>query len=261
MPGLIFLVILAWAGPLFAQARYYHPAGKKVFCHEAYCFDYVSEYGQSDWTAYLLTRQAVEEGKAKRSNDFRADPEVPGGTPDPGEYRGSGYDLGHLVPAADMKWSTHAMSQTFFTSNMSPQAPSFNRGVWKRLESAVRDWAIEKDSLYVVTGPVLRKGLPAIGHGTRVAVPELYYKIILAYTRDRQEAVAFVMRNEKSTGSILDCAVTVDSVERLTGIDFFPDLPPDIEKRVEGKIDLSVWPEPERRPHGQKHGSGHGNPE
>ena len=109
--------------------------------------------------AYELTAQEVQ-GIVSRSDDFRADPEIITGSAALVDYRGSGYDRGHLAPAADMKWSEEAMSESFYMSNMSPQAPGFNRGIWKSLESRVRSWAVENGTVYVVTGGILSPGLP-----------------------------------------------------------------------------------------------------
>jgi endonuclease G len=91
----------------------------------------------------------------KRKDNFRSDPKVKTGSAALSDYKGSGYDRGHLAPAADFKWSATAMSESFYMSNMSPQVPGFNRGIWKNIESTVRNWAVENDEIYIVTGPVL----------------------------------------------------------------------------------------------------------
>jgi hypothetical protein len=124
-------------------------------------------------------------------------------------------------------------------SNMSPQVNPFNGGIWAILESQVRTWAIDNDSLYVVTGPVLRPGLPVIGDN--VAVPEYYYKAILVYTTERQQGIGFIMKNEASNDEIYNFAVTIDSVENFTGLDFFPVLADSIENAIEGAVDFNVW--------------------
>jgi len=116
-------------------------------------------------------------------------------------------------------------------SNMSPQLPGFNRGIW----------ANEKESIYVVTGPVLTKDVyPTIGIN-EVAVPEYYYKVILDYSGDETKAIGFILPNEKSSEPLQNYAVTIDKVESFTGIDFYPALPDDIEESLESAVDTSLW--------------------
>lgn len=132
------------------------------------------------------------------------------------------------------------MSESFFYSNMSPQAPSFNRGIWKKLEDKARDFAVSNSNIYIVTGPILTAGLPTIGHN-QVSIPEYYYKVILDYTKPDIKAIAFLMANEGSSESLESFVVSVDSIEVLTGIDFFPKLPDDDEVALEKQSDANVW--------------------
>ena len=138
--------------------------------HYAYTLNYNEEHEQAEWVAYILTKDRVY-GTVKRTNNFRPDPKVKTGSATLADYKGSGYDRGHLAPAADMKWSATAMSESFYMSNMSPQRPGFNRGIWKRLEQLVRTWAVEYEEIHVVTGPVLKGSFKSIGPN-QVSVPE-----------------------------------------------------------------------------------------
>ena len=208
--------------------------------HEGYTLGYRSDAGQAAWAAYVLTRQEVAAANVPRSNNFRPDPAVPGGTADNRDYEGSGYDRGHLAPAEDMSYSPASMSQSFFYSNMSPQVPAFNRGVWRRLEELVRFWATTYDSVYVVSGPVLEPGLPVIGPH-HVAVPHYYYKAILRYGSHGSEGIGFLLRNEPSAATLRSFAVPIDSVEKVTGLDFFPQLPDEQEVQIERTADLKEW--------------------
>jgi endonuclease G len=183
----------------------------------------------------MLTQTNALTVISKRSNNFRPDPSVPN-SPTPQDYTRSGYDRGHLAPAADFRWDVQAMSESFYMSNITPQKPAFNRGIWKQLEEQVRDWALEKDTLYIVTGAVLHKGLPTIGTST-IAVPEYFYKVILKHNSATNSGIGFVMPNEGSTEPLESFEVTIDSVEHLTGLDFFPALPDSIERKVESHID------------------------
>jgi endonuclease G len=143
-----------------------------------------------------------------------------------------------------MGWSATAMSESFYYSNMSPQLPGFNRGIWKKLEELVRDWAVEYEGLYIATGPVLKPGLPNIGPN-QVSVPAYYYKVILDYTEPDLKGIGFILPNAPSGDPLQNFSVTIDSVERFTGIDFFPLLPDNHEKLLESSRCLKCWSWPE----------------
>jgi len=200
---------------------------------------YSEPHEQARWVAYELTA-AETQRRFERTDRFLVDPRVSTGTATDEDYAGSGYDRGHLAPAADMGWSEATMRESFYYSNMSPQVPGFNRGVWKRLEELVRTWAVEYGAIYVVTGPVLQPGLPTLGpHG--VAVPEQYFKVILDARDPGVKAVGFLMPNASSSAGLAQFAVTVDSVERVTGLDFFPGLPDAQEAQLEGEVCVPCW--------------------
>lgn len=176
----------------------------------------------------------------KRTNNFRPDQKVKTGSATLTDYKGSGYDRGHLAPAADMKWSATAMSESFYMSNMSPQRPGFNRGIWKRLEQLVRTWAVEYEEIHVVTGPVLKGSFKSIGPN-QVSVPEYYYKVVLDYKKPELKGIGLILANASSKKPLRNYAVTIDYVESITGINFFVDLPDNIEEEIESNLDLSMW--------------------
>ena len=192
---------------------------------------------------------------ATRSNDFRPDDKISTGSATLADYKSSGYDRGHLVPAADMSFDADAMSETFYMSNMSPQAPQFNRGIWVNLETQVRAWAQKFGKIYVVSGPVLNKSaqeFPSIGKN-QVSVPEFYYKVILAPVYKDEEdkntpedsesvmAIGFIIPNQKCEKEFWDYAVSIDEVENITNIDFFPQLEDSLENQVESAFQLEDW--------------------
>jgi endonuclease G len=221
----------------------FYPERKKtgqVVKHMAYALCYNEEYEQASWVAYRLTSGMCEKGGEERTDNFRADKEIKTGSATPDDYKKSGYDRGHLCPAGDMCWSEQSMSESFYMSNMSPQAPQFNRGIWKTLESDVRLWALRFGELYVVAGGVLKDSLPVIGEN-KVAVPKLFYKIVLDVKSPQKKAIAFVMPNEGSKNSVFAYAVSIDSVERLTDIDFFPALPDSLENNLESHLNVDPW--------------------
>jgi len=207
--------------------------------HQNYILSYSEKFEQAQWVAYELNASETT-GLIKRADNFRPDPIVKTGSANLNDYKGSGYDRGHLAPAADMGFSAAAMSESFYMSNMSPQKPSFNRGIWKNLETQVRNWAKAYDQIYVVTGAVLKPGLPIIGKN-RVAVPEKYYKIIFREKAGHSDMIAFLMDNKKSDRPLNSHVVSVDRIEKLTGIDFFPQLPDEVEKTLEAKQSTQNW--------------------
>ena len=207
--------------------------------HLGYTLSYNEKHEQANWVAYELT--AAETHKTvNRTNDFRPDMDVKTGSATNEDYQGSGYDRGHLAPAADMSWSAQAMEESFFYSNMSPQVPGFNRGIWKKLEEQVRQWAIENKDIYVVTGPILENNLPSIG-SEKVSVPRYYFKVILDYTEPELKGIGFILPNASSSLPLTSFAVSIDSVERKTGIDFFPALADEQERTIEKNICINCW--------------------
>lgn len=205
-----------------------------------YTLSYNEEAEQANWVAYQLSADDIYEGKAKREDDFREDPQVRTGSASLDDYYRSGYDRGHLAPAADMKRSKKTMSESFYLSNITPQQHDFNAGVWLRLEEQVREWAKQEGFIYVVTGPVLEEGLPTIGKN-KVAIPSYYYKVIIDVSLPEGKGIGFLMKNTPSDLPLSRFAVTIDSVESLTGIDFFPLLPDSLENDLEGLVYPRAW--------------------
>lgn len=202
---------------------------------------YNEQYEQASWVAYVLTREEIESGYVERTDNFRPDTSIATGSSALKDYRGSGFDRGHLAPAGDMKWDRNAMSESFLMSNMSPQAPSFNRGIWRRLEERVRSWAIEKDSLFVITGPVLEPITSFIGEN-EVGVPGSYFKLLVDLSPPDHAFIAFILPNTGSSGDLDRYAITVDSLEIVTGYDFFSAAPnQEVIEWLEKQLDLDCW--------------------
>lgn len=210
----------------------------QIVSHKAYTLSYNNKYEQADWVYYLLTRDMIN-GEVERTDDFREDETIELGSAVKADYTRSGYDRGHLCPSADVRHDLEAQSETFYMSNMSPQAPGFNRGVWKELEEQTREYTLTHDSVYIVTGPVLMEGLKTIGRVNNVAVPEYYYKILYS-PKDGGKMLGYLMKNDKLLGEPNDYIVPVDEIEKMSGLDFFPEIK--AEESLEGKKgDLSWW--------------------
>ena len=211
----------------------------KLVEHTAFSLGYSETHEQSAWVAYVLSNRHAE-NLYDRRNNFRADPAISSSSASPGDYSHSGFDRGHLAPAADFDYSNKTLSESFYMSNMSPQLPAFNRGGWKELEEQLREWAIREDSLWVVTGPVLSSGLKKIGTNG-ISVPEYFYKIILDARQPEIKMISFLMPNKKISRELRYWVVSVDSVERLSGLDFFPQLPDLLEDSLESSRQTGYW--------------------
>lgn len=214
--------------------------GRSVPDHEVHEYAnftlcYRESYEEAEWVSYTLTPELLVRN-SDRTEDFREDPAITTGSATLADYRGSGYDRGHLSPARDNARSQEIMSESFLMSNMTPQTADFNRGIWNDLEGAVRTWAEGAVSVRVVTGPVLDKAAEEYAHigESPVAVPEYFYKVLLATLTDGTlEAAGFVLPNLGYDGTPVDFEVSVDEVERITGLDFFSDLENTLEDSVE----------------------------
>lgn len=192
-----------------------------------------------NWVAWELTADETV-GTVSRKDKFQADPNVAGCAEDY-DYLYSGYDRGHMAPAGDMKWSSKAMEQTFYLTNICPQAHSLNSGAWKRLEEKCRTWAKADSAIIIVCGPVLTDNIRDYLGDNRVAVPKRFFKVILSPYTNPPRAIGFVMNNGSVSGGLQQTAVSVDEVERITGFDFFSALPDSVEDMIEARCDFNLW--------------------
>jgi DNA/RNA endonuclease G (NUC1) len=212
----------------------------QIINREGYAFCYSEKHEQPLWVVYQLTKDEVLSKVAKRKDNFRKDPLIKTGSAALADYKGSGYDRGHLAPAADMAWSEKAMSDSFYLSNMSPQVPGLNRGMWKDLESLVRHWAVTNDSLYVYTGALIRPGYKSLGVN-QVTIPQWYYKVVVDIHPPETKAIAFIMPNRKPQKGLQEFVVTIDKLEAVTGLDFLSSINDELESKLESSYDLSKW--------------------
>jgi len=208
----------------------------EIIRHTYYTLSYSEENEQAAWVYYQLS-SAINNGTQDRTDDFRADPKVSTGSASLSDYKGSGFDRGHLCPAGDMTQNKTAMSETFFLSNMSPQVAGFNRGIWSSLEDQVRKWANEYQTIYVVTGPIFNNNLGIIGPG-EVTVPGYYYKVIFD---GKDKMIGLILPNASSSKSMDQFVVTVDQIELQTGIDFFPGINDQLENQLEANTEWNTW--------------------
>jgi endonuclease G len=204
-----------------------------------YVLSYNEEHEVANWVLTTL-KPSMMKNCTSRSNSFRSDPNISTGSATLQDYKNSGYDRGHLIPAGDMKMSATAMSETFFLSNMTPQTGNFNQGQWQELESLVRAWIMKGTTTTIISGPILHKKLPKIGP-TGVSVPKFHYKIIYQVKGKLSKMIAFLMEDKTPYGSLEAYSVSVDEIEDMTGWDFFAELDNDIEEDLESHVRSQEW--------------------
>ena len=227
---------------------------EEVISHAALSLVYSEEHEQAKWVAHIITPDFIE-GSLFRSNDFRPDPLVKTGSATEADYflkeeledgnfayDGFGYDRGHLAPSADFRWSALAMSESYFYSNMSPQLGDFNREKWAEAEGSLRSYLYRNrdTQLFVCTGGVLTDDLPVIERGVnKVSIPRQYWKV--AVDMKNRRGMAYLMQNKSLSESLITYFTSIDEIEKLTGIDFFADLPDDLENEVEAQNNPRDW--------------------
>ncbi|BCY27495.1 DNA/RNA non-specific endonuclease [Flavobacterium okayamense] len=208
-----------------------------VYTHNTYTLSYAEEFEQAEWVAYYLDKEDIKYINYKRPL-FEVDDEVITGSAHWRNFKNSGYNKGHLLPAGDRRASYEEFEETFLTSNISPQKYKFNSGIWNRLEQKVRYWAGKYDGLYVVTAGVLSSDLETIGYED-VAVPKYFYKVLL--TNDRTRMIGFLVPHKDSNKPLYEFVVSVDSIEKITGLDFFPELEDTLESQLESNSSYKDW--------------------
>ncbi|MCA1756159.1 MAG: DNA/RNA non-specific endonuclease [Bacteroidales bacterium] len=207
------------------------PGQGQLTGHGYYSLSYNEMHEQPEWVAYKIIPSRIDD-QAERTDRFRADESIETGTATDTDYTRSGYDRGHMAPAADMSFSKTAMDESFYYSNISPQLPGFNRGIWKKLEDEIREGAPRYDSLLVVTGPVFSEGVIKIG-SNGVTIPSGFYKITLMFSGNKIDHAAWLFPHLEGLKETEGYIVSIDSIESATGIDFFHDLPQRMENRIE----------------------------
>lgn len=213
-------------------------ARQEIIEHTGYTVSHNSKWKIPNWVGYELTQQELK-GNIARDDCFTPDPMVKGHKAELCDYKGSGYDRGHMAPAADMKWSKKAMKESFYLSNMCPQNSSLNRGDWNDLEEKVRKWARRDSAIIVICGPIVPKRPQTIGN--KVAVPEAFFKVVLSPYIERPAAIGFVMPNKEGNKPLYYYARTIDQIEEITDMDFFSELPDSLEEEIESQYDLKYW--------------------
>lgn len=206
----------------------------QVIHRTGYTLAYDAKTRTPQWVAWELTKMETQ-GTVERSNDFQPDPDVKGAKVVTKDYSHSGYDRGHMAPAADMKWSKKAMMESFYMSNICPQDHNLNTSDWSELENKSRQWARRYGKVYIVCGPIYNGKRNEYIGDHRVKVPDAFFKVVLINEKKKQRAMGFYFENEAGERKLQEYLVPVDHLEQLTGMDFFSALPDNLEDRLEAE--------------------------
>ena len=212
---------------------------EEIINYEHYSVSFCEEFGLSEWSIYLTNTERLL-GDVPRTNKFRVDPNLSGRGADNSFYKYNIYDRGHLVPAADMKFSKQAMSESFLFTNIVPQLPRFNRGIWLKLEKELRKFTYEKSDQFgdilVITGWNINNYNDSILVNSPTElywpVPDFFYKVYIDVQNKR--SIAFLINQKDSEYKELHSyTVPIHYLEEQTGLDFFYKLPVHIEMKLE----------------------------
>ena len=212
---------------------------EQIITHKGYTVSYNSDWCVPNWVAYELTKDEAS-GNEERADRFEPDPDVKGTSPTFRDYSHSEYDRGHMAPAGDMKWDKTAMKESFYLSNICPQDHNLNSGDWNDLEMKIRYWARKYGNIYIACGPIMSNNPETIGYNN-VAVPDAFYKVCLCQINGEWQALGFIFKNVAGHNPLSSYCKSIDEVEEITGIDFFPKLEDKIENRVEAQYNSNIW--------------------
>ena len=223
----------------------HHTKNCQTVEHMGYTVLYDSTEKIPQWVAYSLTA-AEASADLPRHNKFMKDPDILLPQAEDDDYKGSGWDRGHMAPAGDMKWSSQAMLESFYLSNICPQSHNVNAGDWKVLEELCRKLAIKHKKIYIACGPVINKREFGTIGSNCVTVPDGFFKVILLNGRKGWCSIGFLFNNRPGHKKLSNYACTVDRVEEVTGIDFFPAMEDEIEDIIESKCNPQQFDLPMR---------------
>lgn len=214
---------------------------QQLIQYPGFIVSFNSDYGQPNWVAWELTRDECKaDDVSRKSVDYSIDDEIVG-CAQLEDYKGSGYDRGHMCPAGDMKWSREGMEACFKLTNMCPQARSLNNGAWRLLEEKCREWAINDSAIVIICGPIFSEKPSKVIGNNEIAVPESFFKVVLSPFSQPMKGIGFIMPNGYVEGGLQYSAVSIDDVEKATGYDFFSSLPDDLEDEIEASCNFLRW--------------------
>ncbi len=221
--------------------KIYYPQEKLQELHYlGYSAGYSKQRRTSLWVSYPLKKEFIYSKKKLVKRKFTADPNLPEKEAvSPEDYRNSGYDRGHLARQADMKGRSQKCElEAYYMTNIAPQKPNFNRKIWLNLEDAVQDFAKKYGEILVISGPFYDDNHSYISNN--IEIPDGFYKIIVRIEKQNLLFNSFVLWQDDNSYNIEKYLVSVDSIETLTGIDFFRELPDSLENLLES-YPFALW--------------------
>ncbi len=209
--------------------------------HMGYTLSYNSRYRIPNWVAYELLDSELY-GDFEREEKFSPDPLVKGRQAYDRDYVGSGWDRGHMAPSGDMKWSSQAMKECFYLTNVCPQNHNLNMGLWNDLEKQVRYEARYYKRIWVVCGPVMEGNRNGVIGRNHVKVPDAFFKALLARTKEgKYISIGFIFPNQAGKKALSSYAMTVNELEGKIGMDLFYNLDQSVQEEVESRMDPWEW--------------------
>ncbi|MBU3725285.1 MAG: DNA/RNA non-specific endonuclease [Burkholderiaceae bacterium] len=249
--GLLLCALLPVGGLAWSQAaaekcreflEYGLPSDRgALLCRSGFALAHDEEKKAPAWVVQRMTPERLI-NRVKRNDRFVPDPDLPkGARAELEDYRGSGYDRGHMAPAADMRWSAQAMAESFYLSNMAPQVgPGMNRGIWSEIEATIRQWVARRGELFIYTGPIFQTNAPDKIGPNQVAVPTHFYKIV--FDPVRVETIAFVVPNAPHPNRRIEEFITsVKDIEMRTGLNFLNRISPAVQALIEEAVAPALW--------------------
>ena len=212
---------------------------EQIIKKKSYIVSYNKDTKIANWVAWHLTSEHTE-GSIGRGNMFHEDEEVPSPKATVEDYKGSGWSRGHMCPAGDNKWDAEAMYQSFSLINVCPQNASLNSGLWNSLEIDCRNWAKRFHDIYIICGPVFFQQNHEVIGFNEIYVPEAFFKVVLCLN-GKPKGLGVIVKNTAGNKKKDIYYNSIDQVERITGMDFFPLLSDDVEDEVESNLDMDMW--------------------
>ena len=212
-----------------------------IITHKGYTISYNAKARIPEWVAYELTSEETNGDADREDAIFQMDPQYSRTQAMREDYSGSGWTKGHMACAGDFHWDEEAMDETFYLTNICPQDEELNKGDWNYLEKQIRYWARDNGKVWVVSGPIIGDNKYGTIGERDVVIPDSFFKAVLIQKKGKFHSIAFVMDNDDKRHFLSDCSMSVNELEELTGLDFFPELYDDVEESIESKINHSVW--------------------
>lgn len=203
--------------------------------HKYFTVLYDKDHRLAKWVQYRLTKENLQENKGERVNRFRPDPLLEKMRIDAvkkADIVGKEYDKGHLAPADDFKRSQEALDETFVMSNIAPQRPELNQSAWRSLEVLVQKWGCGEEDITIITGPILKNGLPKLAAG--ISIPDRFFKAV--YAKNKSICFVYSQKDDRRV-SPEDRVMSVNECEKEIGFD----IGPESAQNIESKYDLKAW--------------------